>query len=188
MKESLSSAITSTAVAGSSVQATYTRNQNFKHFENFMTQKLLTTLQTPGHLKTKLETMCSFLARLGLRNPSEKSVQHIMGVFLMVVEGPKSIEFDGALKLNYVGEFKRMFKQTCSARAKGVLAYIPEYPSDAASLATSHPELHKNAYEGEVVVSLVMDFAELGRLTESIPLRASKSGSSKSKPRYFSRG
>ncbi len=145
-------------------------------------------MHNPGHLNTQLETMCVFLARLGLRTPTERIVQHIVGLFLMIVEGPKAIEFDGALKLNYVTEFKRMFKQTCVARAKSVLVYIPEYPSDAASLAQLHPQLHKNAYEGEVVASLLLDFADLGRLVESIPLRASKVGSSRAKPRYFSRG
>ena len=187
LKDSLASTITSFSSAGS-VQAMTFKNQNFKHLENYLTQRLLATMQNPGPLKTKMETMCVFLARLGLRNPTERTVQHIVGLFLMLVEGPKAIEFDGALKLNYVTEFKRVFKQTCAARAKSVLAYIPEYPSDAASLLQMHPELHKSAYEGEVVVSLVMDFAEFGRLVESIPLRGSKHGSARAKPRYFSRG
>ena len=189
LKDSLASAITSAAAAGShSVQAMSCKNQNFRNFETYMTQRLLTSWPTPGPLKAKMEAMCILLARLGLRNPSEKSVQHIVGLFLMVVEGHTAIEFDGALKLNYVVEFKRMLKQTCGARAKSTLSYIPEYPSDAASLALSHPELHKNAYEGETVVSLVVDFADLGRLVESVPLRASKVGSARAAPRYLSRG
>ncbi len=93
------------------------------------------------------------------------------------MEGPKAIDFDGALKLNYVVEFKRMLKHTCGSRAKAILAYIPEYPDHPAALALSHPDLHQNAYQGDAAVSLVLDFAELGRMTESVPLRASKLGS-----------
>ena len=85
-------------------------------FENFLTESLVNKLRAEGPIRGKVKETCELLAKLGVRNPSERSIQAITAVFLTIEKSSDTAAaLDPSEKLSIVLEIKKNLKNgACS--------------------------------------------------------------------------
>ena len=158
-----------TQVTPGTAAAAAIKNQVFEQPEAYMTKKLYELLSGTATFRHKMSAYADFLVRLGLRCPTEKSVQACVAFLIMTTEGPtRAKDMTPAQKLATVVEFKKVLKSK-----GGGGAIIGKYPPDAKELKATHPDLFEAAFTTQPV-AVVLDHLEFKSLVADIPMRATK--------------
>ena len=88
-----------------------TKTQRLVNFETYLTEPLATALQAEGTCRAKLRELAVHLSKLGLRNPSEKTVQSVVAVYLALAHGMDSAQ---TVPCCVVGTRNRFLFPVCS--------------------------------------------------------------------------
>lgn len=118
--------------------------------------------------KAKHLAYCEFLAKLGLSNPSEKTVQHCVVKFWVAVRGVAAQEMSGFDKLACCRDFKAQLKRCPKATSRTVC--FPSMPSQWQQI---EPELYEIVYKHEQPMLSKLNSVEVARAIHKWPMRSS---------------
>ena len=122
----------------------------------------------------KMMAFIRFMMDLGLRCPTEKTIQCCVGVLLFAIYGLEdALQMDPATKLSMLQDFKERFK--IEAKQRGApRERITNYPASPTALRESHPATYEAVYGSAGPVVWPVDTAKLGELIRSVPMRRTK--------------
>ena len=150
----------------------HVKNQTFLHLPQYMTEPLVRALEAPSHFKAKISYLVQFLLALGVRAPTERSVQSIVGTLVVVSNGFEATQSqEPSYLLSLVVEFKSMLHAALKHRPD-VVASVSVYPASPHELRKSHPALWDACYsETPPMVYTMVDVVLLDAFISTVPLR-----------------
>ena len=174
---------TSQPQPSSSFRAVHTKTQVMLEPQNYMSGGLIKYLTTAplGFSVTKLQILCEFLVRVGLRWPNEQSSRMCLAIFLFVVQAS---ECDESAKYTYLQDFKREIKNA-TKRVPASSSIIWVF-ADRPDLVDPH---WKTIYgEGDdAPIAMILDSSSLQRIAQGIPLRSTNKSIANGKASDLSR-
>ena len=172
-KASMQQAIVESMESPVAPQLSKVKTQNFMHFERYITPSLKQTLQSANvPFRVKLTSAAEVLANLGVRCPSERSVQACVGVVLLLGMGyEETLKLTPHEMLVMAKDFKGLLKMTCNQQASSL--GLPSNPRDAAELLTLAPTLHAKVFSEERPCPIDLSPPQLAEVIQRIPLRKS---------------
>ena len=156
--------------------------QDFTNFCHYLTESTWAKLQSDELPHGKLEILLLAAVRVGLRNPSETSVQHLCAMHLLMSEGKsKSMQLTPAVKLECARNLKAKFKSILARMTPALPTdYVLRLPVSVVEFAETHAVWHTFAFKDEPPVPTRIQVAELHEVMCSVPMRASRSDSKSS--------
>lgn len=150
--------------------------QDYSNFCHYLTQTQWETLQGDELPHGKLELLLLAAVRVGLRNPSETTTQHLCSMHLILSEGKsKSMQLTPSVKLECARNLKAKFKSILSRMSVGLpTEYIPRLPVSVIEFAQAHAAWHAFAFKDEPPVPTRLQVAELQEVMCSVPMRSSR--------------
>lgn len=132
------------------VQSNSCRCQAFTTAEHYLPASIWKAMGSPETpQRIKIQGLASFIVTLGCRSPSEKSVQHMVGLLLLATLGKQeAFDMDPTAKLCVVHDFKKLLK-TCAAKRPCQGGVVPEYPNTPEDFKKLYPDIYKDAYPAE---------------------------------------
>ena len=166
-KKEIQSAVAKAATVGA--RFTSQRTQTLLEPENYLTRSLWNLLDSPRFTESsKLHSYCMFLNKLGLTNPSERTVQNCTAKFWLAVRGADVFQLDGGSMIALSQNFKKMLMSF-----PRVSTSLTTYPSQPLFLRDVSPEVYVSAYEGEDAAPNQLDHIDVVRLVKVWPCRSS---------------
>ena len=107
--------------------------QNFEAVHSYFTATRWDQFHSGMAKDCTKDAVINHVVALGLRFPTEPTVQHLVGLYLMVSDGyEKSLHMPGPLKLECVRFMKKKIKEHCKKPPLGVVERLPANPRDFA--------------------------------------------------------
>ena len=121
--------------------------QHFTSIEHYCTASIWATLRAIDvPQRVKLETVAHLSVRLGIKYPSEKSVQSLVGFILLVTMGKaECLNMHASAKLCVVHDFKRILKLSAS-RTPAAATFIQDYPLTPQGCKAAYLEVYTKAF------------------------------------------
>lgn len=163
---------TSTAPALGSMRS---KLQNFEHLFQYLTMEQWHCLsdRRVSH-EGKLDLLVDLAIGLGLRCPTEPSVQLLATLHTMSCHGPEQIKFLAFdEKLQALRSTKRVFKRKISGLPTPV-NYIANLPSSTAAFKAEFPQVYACLYKTSEPVASPIPESLLRELQHSFPMRCTK--------------
>lgn len=184
-KDDLLSAVIAKASAPSAlavVQFGRKALQDFSALQSYFPLSLWETLQTAETAASvKLERCLSHLGNLGLRNPSEGTMQCLTAVYMLCHDGQDGFDRQTpAMRMATYKAVKAEFKRM-AAYMPSPLAQLQALPINPHELKVAEPALWKLAFEDAEPAPAKFTAAILQRAVACIPMRVSRSDSSSSR-------
>ena len=147
--------------------------QDFTNVADYLTAKVWELLKGNSTIKTKLDHFCWFLVALGLRNPSERSMQSITAFFHLAVQGFEvCMGMSASSKLIAMRDMKRLIKTFAKTR-KQVGKMTATYPPSPRDWKRMEPELYHTVYGVDEPVNSLLSHVEMTQITNGWCLRSS---------------
>ena len=121
--------------------------QHFTSIWHHCTASIWATLRAVDVPKrAKLETVAHLSVRLGIKCPSEESVQSLVGFILLVTMGKaECLNMHASAKLCVVADFKRILESTAS-RTPAAATFIQDYPLTPQGFKAAYLEVYTKAF------------------------------------------
>ena len=101
----------STSTAAVACAANKKKTQDMLNVENYLTESQWQSVQHAGFSRSSMHSYLQVLAKLGLRNPTEKTMQSVMGAFLHLSIGfQSSLNMDAMSKLAVLKDMKDILR------------------------------------------------------------------------------
>ena len=123
--------------------------QNFVALHAYFTKTQWIQLESAGvPSDAKLDLIVTHAASMGMRFPTEPSVQHLVGLYLHISEGyHKALKLTGTMKLHIVKFVKRKIKEAGKGLPVSVVTMLPLAPKD---FAQQHQNVFKPVFGEEL--------------------------------------
>ena len=152
--------------------------QDFTNIVAFFTEETWTCLRddkVPSN--AKMEVLLQAAIKLGLRCPSETSVQVLCAVHLFMSEGmAKALALSPACKLEMARSMKSKLRSTHQLMSAGlpVQGYVTRLPATVEEYKRNYPAWWDFAFQGGDPVPNKISISELHKCMSSIPMRGSR--------------
>lgn len=129
-------------------------------------------LANNGGTALKLSTIVDHLVALGLRSPTESTMQLLTGLYLICAEGPSQVRIMGhTQKLSMLRFCKRSLRQ---AGRHQPLVWLPALPQAPETLAKQQPTLYRAVFGDAPPVPCRISEVALREVCSSIAMRSSR--------------
>lgn len=120
----------------------------------------------------KLATMMDHLSKLGLRCPTEITMQRITGFFLMISEG---VHESKCMSQQQKGAMLKHLKKEVKARCRSdPLDYVETLPVDSSVFAAEHSTMSASVFSLGPPVPCKLDFNEWLDISQTVAMRSSR--------------
>jgi hypothetical protein len=144
--------------------------KNYEQFVHYLSQDLWRCLSSERGIAA--EKLVDHLISLGLRNPSETTMQRVTAVLLLCTEGEAAIRTMPPMALHEI--YKNM-KRTLKTRSKGnPMFYVEVLPPSPEQFRTIFADMHKAMFGQTGPVSCPFAQQTISAVAECIPMRATK--------------
>lgn len=166
----ISSGVAASATSASVI--TRHRLQNYESFTNYLPKSLWEAMSQETSIA--MERLVGNLLAMGLRNPTEPTVQKLTAVLLLSTEGQAAALSMQPMACHNV--FKAVKKQL-KDKSKGMpLLYVELLPSSADQFRQQYPEMHRALFASEGPVSCPFAAEVVAQVAAAIPMRTTKRG------------
>jgi hypothetical protein len=144
--------------------------QNFCGLHNYFTEEQWNTLFSSDVASNgKLECILRHAARLGLKNPTEPTIQALCALYLLVAETGE--EMSAPVKLETAKVIKRKCKDVV---VDAVQCHVAMLPLEPGQFKATHPQLWNNVFGDSVPVQCRLPEGQFMRMQASIPMRVTR--------------
>ena len=152
--------------------------QNYMNLMLYMPSSLWDELgcNNPGASLSKLIALMSHCINLGLRTPSEGTMQTACAIYLLCHEGQDAFDcMTPAVRMNNYKAIKQSFKRMC-AHSPDPPTFLQNLPARQSDLQSQAPSLWRIAFPGDCMPELSsrIDLVQLQRSLACIPMRLSR--------------
>ena len=152
--------------------------QDYQHLGHYVTENLLREVGQRGQLTSiqKTDAMCVWSMSLGLRRPTEPTLQTLVALKLHIgggLEEGKSQDFFDLFKI-----FKNHFKKMVAVNSNPPLEHVPALPSSPAEFAAEFPSTwadFSSVHGNDLVAMEERWFLQLTSIKVQIPMRRTHS-------------
>ncbi len=146
--------------------------QDYRSLVHYFTSKLWDILgDNRAGSHSKLEVILQHASALGLRNPTEGSVQTLTGLLLVASEGLAGASaLTAASKYQTLQHIKKVMKKHV---ALPCAAWVAELPREPATFKMSFPSLHEEVFSAAAPVPFPYDALQFEAVCQGIPMRSS---------------
>ena len=160
-----------------------TRNalQDYCYLQHYCTEATWAVLQGDEATHVKLDALLQAAIMVGMRCPSETSVQLIAAVHLITAEGKaKALQMSPAMKLELARNVKSRFRSTLARMQQSLpLTYVARLPLATATFKDEYPEWWEVAFADSPPIPSPIAAEQLHQMMGSIPMQGSRGDSGK---------
>ena len=156
--------------APASVGYTRSKLQDFENLTHYGTDKVWSTMRSDP--ANAMDALSDHLCALGLRNPSEPTMQKATAVFLLATEGKiKTL----TLPQGHLNTILKALKKVVKARGKGEPhVYIEKLPASPVDYQTQFPVMFAAIFASARPVSCPFASDDVSTVASNIPMRSTK--------------
>ena len=149
------------------------RPQDFEAFTNYVTSSLWASMQEEK--PWAMENLCSHLRALGLRNPTETTVQKATGILMLATEGPvNTLNMPPQTLHEILKATKKMVRLKAVQQESVDVQFVQVLPCSPDQFRASWPSVHEAVFKAEGPVSCPFSAGELLQVCHAIPMRSSR--------------
>lgn len=167
--------------------------QDYQHLGQYVTENLMREIGRRGQLSSvqKTDAICVWSMSLGLRKPSEPTLQTLVALKLHLGGGFEDAQASGQDMFDLLKVFKSHWKKMVSVNTNHALEYVPFLPASPAEFAESYPSTWSDfsGVRGNELVDLDERWhLQLASLKAQIPMRRTHSLVERGDPKGRSAG
>lgn len=154
--------------------------QNFEPFDDYFTEQHWALFRDSAATDTKMHTLLQHLSMLGLRFPTESTVQRVVAFYLAITEGfAKAADLSPQVKLDTVRFFKKKIKEYGKEPPKATVSALPV---DARTFARMYPSVASTVFGDAAACKSKLDASSMHALVQSVPMRSTHKAMKETKP------